>query len=706
MMESAGTQIKIVAPFDFPFEEFGKIKNVKRPRKTKGNENKPDIMNIVTAFDIETTRIDELNQSVMYTWQWHFSDPLNICVIGRTWPDFLGFVELLKFFMPAGTTLIIFDHNLSYEFQFIRAFYPFTNDEVKAVKSRKVLSCTMYNVFEFRDTLLHTNMSLKEFLKKMNVEHQKIDGAAFDYEKKRYSWTPLTDLEMQYITHDVIGLCEAIEQEMKMDNDTLFSLPRTSTGYVRRDAKKVLYYESHFGRIPEMLPDWHTYSLLREAFRGGDCHCNRFIAGDILHNVHSYDRSSSYPDVLCNCDFPMTQFKPVENPDEHVIAEKINEHKALIMRVKLKCVHLRDRYWPDPYLSFDKCRNVVQAKIDNGRILKAYELETTVTDIDFQIILEQYDCEITIADCMESNYGPLPKKFITLITDYYKLKTKLKQDKNDPKFDPFQEMLYNKLKNKLNALYGMCAQDPVKENILYNDGAWDVDDKPRKELLEKYNESAFLPYQWGVFCTSWARMRLFEGIKIAGPYNFVYADTDSVKFINDADFSKFNRRAIRWSKQSGAAGLDPKGNMHYMGVFEQEHDYARFRTWGAKKYAYQYEEGGPTEATISGVVKAAEYDEKGEPTKLSGGLELDKHGGLEAFQEGFVFREAGGLAPIYNDDNYGTYTIDGHEIEITSNICLVPSTYTVSLGKDYKQLLTDEDMETLKRLGLPGWQEE
>ena len=267
-------------------------------------------------------------------------------------------------------------------------------------------------------------------------------------------------------------------------------------------------------------------------------------------------------------------------------------------------------------------------------------------------------------------------------------------------------MLYNKLKNKLNALYGMCAQDPVKENILYNDGAWDVDTTPRIKLLEKYNESAFLPYQWGVFCTAWARMRLFEGIKIAGPYNFVYADTDSVKFVNDADFSKFNRRAIRWSKQSGAVGEDPKGNIHYMGVFEQEHDYFRFRTWGAKKYAYQYEKDGKTEATISGVVKAAEFDEKGECTKLSGGMELDKHGGLEAFKEDFVFREAGGLAPIYNDDNYGTYTIDGHEIEITSNICLVPSTYTVSLGKDYKQLLTDDDMETLKRLGLPGWQEE
>lgn len=705
---SAGTQIKIVGPYEFPFEDFARIKNVKRPRKNKGNENKPDIMDIVTAFDIETTRIESINQSVMYTWQWHFSSPLNICVVGRTWPDFLGFIELLKFNMPEGTTLIIYDHNLGYEFQFLAAFYPFTDDEVKAVKSRKVLSCTMYNKFVFRDSLLHTNMSLKEFLKKMNVEHQKVSGAEFDYKKQRYAWTPLTDLEMKYITHDVIGLCEAIEAEMKMDGDTLHTIPLTSTGYVRRDAKKALYFESHMGRIPDMLPEWDVYVLLREAFRGGDCHANRYIAGDILHNVHSYDRSSSYPDVLCNCDFPMSRFKKVPGPvEKEQIAEFINEHVAFIMRVKITGLYLRNKYWPDPYLSNDKCTHVEQAKIDNGRILRAAELQTTITDVDFLIILEQYDWDtLYIESCYTAKYGPLPKAFITLITDYYKRKTRLKQDDKDPNFDPFQEMLYNKLKNKLNALYGMCAQDPVKENILYAKGEWKVDDVPRQQLLEKYNESAFLPYQWGVWCTAWARYRLYEGIKIAGAYNFCYCDTDSVKFLNDADFSKFNRRAIRWSKQSGAAGEDPKGKMHYMGVFEQEHDYYRFRTWGAKKYAYQYEENGPTKATISGVVKAAEFDEKGEPVKLSGGMELDKYGGLVAFREGFVFREAGGLTPIYNDDNYGTYHIDGHEIEITSNVCLVPSEYTVHLGKDYKELLTEEDIENLKRMGLPGWQEE
>lgn len=695
------SDIKIITDiFQFPFDEFQHLKLEKRPRKTKNSKPKPDILKIVTAFDIETTRIPALNQSVMYTWQWHFSDPLNVCVIGRTWDEWKTFISILCDLIPDNTQLIIYDHNLSYEFQFIRAFYDFQNDEVFAVRPRKILYCSMYDKLIFRDSYLHSNMSLKTFLSKMQVKHQKVSGIEFDYHKLRYSWTPLTDLEMQYICNDVIGLCEAIETELIHDSDTLYTIPLTSTGYVRRDAQRALYIESHFGSIPGILPDWKTYVLLREAFRGGDCHCSRYHAGATLKNVHSYDRSSSYPDVVCTCDYPIAPFVKVEGEiTKEKIAEFINEHVPFICRCLFHNIRLRDQYWPDPYLSKSKCINVENPKIDNGRILKADSLQTTITDIDFQIILETYEFDdLYIPDCMTSKYGPLPRKLITLVADYYKMKTRLKGKKE-------QAILYEKFKNKINAIYGMMAQDPVREPLLYDNGDWNYDTQLRSDLLAKYNENAFLPYQWGVWTTSWARFRLFEGIKIVGAYNFVYCDTDSVKFIGEADFSKFNRRAIRWAKESGAAALDSKGRMHYIGEFEPERDYYRFRSWGAKKYAYQYEENGPTEATISGVVKVAEYDDKGEPVQLSGGLEIDKHGGLEAFKDGFVFREAGGLTPIYNDDDYGPYTIDGHTIDITRNICLVDTTYTVSVKEDYMDIIDESQIETLYRLGLPGFQE-
>lgn len=51
------------------------------------------------------------------------------------------------------------------------------------------------------------------------------------------------------------------------------------------------------------MPTLHVFELLREAFRGGDTHANRFYVGKILDNVGSYDRESSYPYELVNKNF-------------------------------------------------------------------------------------------------------------------------------------------------------------------------------------------------------------------------------------------------------------------------------------------------------------------------------------------------------------------------------------------------------------------
>lgn len=83
-------------------------------------------------------------------------------------------------------------------------------------------------------------MSLDVYLKKFNVLHRKKSGEKFNYNKIRTPSTPLPDDDLEYIYNDVIGLCEAIYTEMKNDGDTLYTIPLTSTGYVRRDIKKAL----------------------------------------------------------------------------------------------------------------------------------------------------------------------------------------------------------------------------------------------------------------------------------------------------------------------------------------------------------------------------------------------------------------------------------------------------------------------------------
>ena len=669
----------IIPPEKFPYDWLYEIPLVKRKAGNQRTRKRIQYKDLITAFDIETTRLEDIEQSIMYVWQWQFGDEYT--VVGRTWEQFEAFQRKLKAVLE-DSVLVVFVHNLSYEFQFLRGIYQFTQDEVFAIKSRKVLKCNMWDSFEFRCSYIHSNMNLDTYTKKMGVKHKKLTGT-FDYEKIRYPWTELSDDELAYCVHDVQGLVEAIEIEMEHDRDNLYTFPLTSTGYVRRDAKKAMS-QVNYRFVKEQLPDYEIYKMLREAFRGGNTHANRYYTNYTLHDVHSADRSSSYPDVMCNCKFPISEFYRLGDIGYEEVVKMIGKRqKACLMRVAITGLHLTRIDWGCPYLSLSKCRHIENALEDNGRILSADYLETTVTDIDLKIILEEYSfIDIKFYDVATARYGYLPEQLIKTICQYYHYKTELKNV-------PGQELLYMKSKNKLNSLYGMCAQDPVKQLILFIDNDFKEQNENEAELLLAYNKKAFLAYQWGVWVTAWARYRLEEGIQLAhgdiddpNAPQFVYCDTDSVKYLGEINFDKFNAERIKDSRKSGAYATDPSGITHYMGVYEKEHDMCEFRTMGAKKYVYRETPKDKLVCTIAGV------------SKNSGGKELEDHGGIEAFHEGFTFERAGGLEAVYNDcPAIKQVELSGHTIEITSNVCLRPSTYTLGLTADYKRLLTESRYE-------------
>jgi hypothetical protein len=661
---------RTIAPEEFDIEWLKSIKVQPRSVGNPAGKKKTKYKDIITAFDIETTRIKHIEQSIMYMWQWQFDTEYT--VIGRTWEQFTALCNSIKSTLKDGEFLCTFVHNLSYEFQFLRGIYEYTKDEVFALDSRKVLKASMYNAIEMRCSYIHSNMSLEEYTAKMGAEHGKLSGEEFDYSKMRFPWTELKPMELQYGVNDVLGLVEAIQIEMKHDNDTLYSFPLTSTGYVRRDAKEAMRQVSHTF-VSAQLPDYRAYTMCSEAFRGGNTHANRYYADQILHNVKSADRSSSYPDVLCNCQFPVSAFFHAGGITYDELLDLINvRKKAVIMRVSMTNVRLRDPYWGSPYLSRDKCRNIHEALYDNGRILQADYIETTITDIDFKIILSEYDFDDFVPfDVCHARYGNLPKPLIETTIKYYEDKTSLKGLDG-------QELYYIKSKNKLNSIYGMMAQDPVKQTIDFIDNDfWKHSDNP-EELLIASNKKAFLCYQWGVWTTAWARYRLEEGIRLAGD-GFVYSDTDSVKYLYDIDWNAYNKEREKDSKKSGAYATDPKGVTHYMGVYEIETDgdgYYEFATLGAKKYCYREAPNKDLHITIAGV------------TKKAGGKELEKAGGISAFKAGFIFTEAGGTEALYNDNPEITkYDIDGHEISITSNVVLRESTYTLGITAEYEKLL-------------------
>lgn len=649
----------------FPFELIAQAKHVKRKRGNNGGKSKRDLKDLVCAFDIETSNIPNIDQASMYIWQLQVDDLGTI--IGRTWDEYLQLLERVCDLLGENESIVFYVHNLSFEFQFLRGIYHFHPDEVFCMDSRKILYCSMFDgKIVYRCSYIHSNMSLAEYTKKMGVQHVKLSGADFDYRETRYPWTPLTDEQIAYCIHDVRGLVEALKKEMEVDGDTLITIPLTSTGYVRRDAKRAMKQVSHT-LVPSILPDEKTFILLREAFRGGNTHANRYYAGRIITDVASADRSSSYPDTQVNCEFPMSRFYYKGEATMKELDRYINVlDKAVVMRVALWGVRLRDPYWGAPYLARDKCRKIIEPTYDNGRILECKYCETTITDVDLRILLDEYDFDNFKAfDVAFARYGKLPRPLVEETINYYRKKTELKNVEG-------QEIYYMKSKNKLNSIYGMMAQNPAKETILFKDNDYIKDDVPLSERLKEANRRAFLAYQWGCWVTAWARYRLEEGIKLAGD-QFVYCDTDCVKYVQQIDWNPYNARRIKDSIANGAYADDPAGERHYMGVYEQEKTNQRFKTLGAKKYAF--EQGGKTYITVAGV------------NKKLGGKELERFGGLDAFNEGFIFREAGGMESVYNDEPYGYVNIDGHELYVGTNVLLRDSTYSLGITDEYRRIL-------------------
>ncbi|MBR5835985.1 MAG: hypothetical protein IKY66_07465 [Bacteroidales bacterium] len=619
----------------------------------------------VCAFDIETTGLPEIQQSVMYVWQFAIEDYV---IIGRTWDELrtlFGWIDELS----GGRRTVVYVHNLSYEFQFLSGIFHFNNEDVFSMDSRKVLKAVVDSI-ELRCSYLLTNLSLKALTKRYNVEHQKLSGEDFDYSIRRYSDTKLTDEELEYCINDVLGLVESIHRIMELSDDNLYSIPLTSTGYVRRVCKEAM--RSEHLQIINSYPTYEVFKLLRKAFRGGNTHANRYYADEVISGpVRSSDITSSYPfQQVCKL-FPVYPFEEVHSTDIHYIDRLIDRGKAVLFHVALSDVTTRGKYVIIPYIPLDKTMSLRNAVIDNGRILQASYLEIVVTDIDWQIIVKQYSFKASLICAYRSDYGRLPDGLRDSNIEFYKKKTELKGVKG-------QELYYMKNKELLNSIYGMSVQNPVKRSILFNDDGEDpelyVEDMTLtdEELLLRSKRKAFTCYQFGVWTTAHARKSLEDGIDICGD-DLLYCDTDSCKYIGDHDFTAYNKEVQSLAVSGGLYATDIKGITHYGGVYEPDGEYSGFITQGAKKYAYV--EDGKLHITVSGVGKRA------------GAEALSRAGGLDAFREGFVFHNCGKTESIYNDTDLGWINTDGRQVYVSRNVFINNQDYTLGRADDYTELL-------------------
>lgn len=653
----------IIKSDEFNFDKLAEYGIIKQNKRKKGSRS---YLNCVTAFDIETSTLKDIEQAFMYIWQFQIED---VTIIGRTWEEFMTFMGKIAERLRGLCYLVCFIHNASFEFQFLKGIYGFEPEEVFIVDPRKILKFDMLECIEFRCSYMLTNLSLDKFLKKYNVENKKL---TYDYSKVRYPWTELTPEELAYCVNDVKGLVQAIHEQLRAYDDNLATMPLTSTGYVRRDVKEAMQGFNH-NQLKEMLPSTKVYKALREAFRGGDTLSNRWNTDIVIDNIKSCDIVSSYPASMLMGEYPMSRFI-LEDPKKFDAIYKAHT-EAMLFKVIFINIDLKTPWEGHAYLSRDKCRDIENGVYCNGRILRADYLETTITDIDYEIISRRYKWqEKAVFKLWCAHYGKLPPALCNVIRKYYRVKTELKGSKEGT--DNY--LYYMNNKERLNATYGLTVEQ-IKDQLEFINGEYVYKDEPLSVLVNRHNKRAFLSYAWGCWVTCHSRKRLADGIDIVTkngkePFNFIYSDTDSIKYTGSADFTEYNRKMEKEAEEAGAVATDKDGHKHYMGVYEDE-GYSlpnRFKTMGAKKYVLE-DENKKLHITIAGVNKAL------------GGDEL---GTLDNFKEGFTFRKAGGTESVYNDNIDMYYlTLDGKRLHITDNVVIRDSEYTLGITAEYRAIL-------------------
>ena len=600
------------------------------------SESSPWYFNIPASFDIETSSLydkRDVKFATMYIWQFGLN---GLVIYGRTWQEFDQLLKTLvsQLIITDHRRLIVYVHNLSYEFQFIRKRINWAKNKKKrnvvfSLEKRRPIYALTQDGIEFRCSYFLSNCSLAYIGAEMLFKYpvQKLSGD-LDYSLIRHSKTPLSDEELEYCFNDVRVVMSYIQEKIEQEGN-ITEIPLTNTGYVRKFTRD--YCHGKFVTDPvkakKQAMNYHAtmralkiqsekeYAQLKSAFAGGFTHASPLKSRNgedcksYYSNVGSADLSSSYPYTMVSSYFPMSSGRflgRVVYPEQ--FSQLIKKYCCLFTCTFYGIYQV---FRPESYISLSKCINISSDYIQqNGRVVEADELTINITELDFDIISKVYDWdEIEVTNMRIYDRGYLPKEFIESVLELYSAKTTLKGV-------PDKIIEYMIKKGMLNSTYGMCVTDIVRDDAIYYGGQWKSIEADAYTQIDKYNRgfTRFLFYPWGVWVTAHARHNLWDAIFEFGE-DFIYADTDSIKGLNFDKHKKFfdiYNAHVQYKlflmcdfygiPKSRVMPKTVKGVKKLIGVWEREDDYVKFRTIGSKRYLYEYS-SGELGLTVSGVNK-------------------------------------------------------------------------------------------------------
>lgn len=652
--------------------------------------------NIPCAFDIEVSSFyrNGEKQACMYVWQFGI---LNWVTYGRTWREYELFMELLSKVLGLDDNhrLVIYVHNLAYEWQFIRKRFKW--DKVFFLDKRKPVYA-ITGGYEYKCSLKLSSKSLRKVGKDLQKYKYNKKMGDLDYSLVRTSITPLTPKELGYCEADIRVLLAYIQEKIESDGD-ISRIPLTNTGYVRLYCRKACFkrWRKYKNLMDQLTLDTEEYSQLKRGFGGGFVHASAKYSRRKLHNVGSFDFTSSYPYVMISEMFPMSKSTLVEKIESEEELELYLQNYCCLFDLTLHNVRPKLDY--DHPISESKLIASESVVKDNGRVIYADSITLTVTEQDYAVYREFYDWdEMEIHQFRIYEKGYLPTPFVKAILKLYKDKTVLKGI-------PEEAVNYMISKNMLNAAYGMIVTDIVRDLIEYEEDEY-IESKPNLgKAISDYNNSIkrFLFYPWGVWVTSYARANLFSGILACGN-DYVYSDTDSIKVLNyenHMDYINSYNELVHKKLEAAAnfhrlsmdefSPLNREGKPKPIGVWDFEGVYDTFKTLGAKRY--MTEKDGDYTLTVAGTNKSTSMK------YLEIEAEARNVTPFELFEEGLIIPKdySGRLILDYCKDE----PCEGSVIDYLGNvgaysemsyIHMEPTTYELTFSADYKAF-TDYLME-------------
>lgn len=626
------------------------------------------------VLDTETSHNENFDG---WIYQWAIKFKGNY-IYGRKPSELIEFLRRTAehYELCADKRILLYIHNASYDLQYLKHYLCEYDPQAEffAINAHSIIICDILG-FRILCSYKLTNLSLNALSKNYASKYEKAVGE-IDYDKVRYQDSKLTKKDWFYMFSDVAAQHDGIRGFLlAMGYEYAYEAPFTSTGFVRTACRKASQNDKEWRKeFTKSALDLEMYNLCAWGFMGGVCIASYRYAGETVRvedlpegcGLGHKDFTSSYPARQMLDYFPEgagSWYGEIETKEEF---EDLLNTYCCIFELTLYNVHIKQGVTA-PCIPSSKCIGLHEPVRLNGKIVYAKQLSIAVTEIDYKWIKKQYTADdMKVHRMLIFRRGKIPDWLKGEVYSYFENKCTLKG---------VDELLYNKSKAFLNSIYGMTATKLVRphytldgDKIFVLKTPEDLDHENAKQLKHYYaSYNSFMPYQYALYTTAWARNALYEMIECAGYENFLYCDTDSIFYIktpeNEQKLQNFAEKCRNRAKEAGAY----VGNK-YLGEPTDELPIRAFRALHAKCYAM--EELNPKtndyelRVVIAGIPKNSIKWIKGEPVKKSNAEEL---GSIDNLIDGFTFKHNGGTRCVYTEAPPRILKIKGHLTEIASS---------------------------------------